>query len=164
MIVTSRLTLKLPSEDLIPTVVKWLNDADVTRYSEQRHHKHHANFQKIHIAMMRDPHTYMGIYNNSTIIGTISALVDGYNGVADVGILIGEKALWGKGYGAEAWKAFCDHLLGSGIRKIEAGCMSINFGMMHICRKTGMHYEGRRTAHFLVGDDTVDVVYYGRFQ
>ena len=165
MIVTSRLTLVPPSDGSIPKVVRWLNDPDVVRYSEQRHRKHTAVFQKAYIEMMtKHRHKYMEIHKNGSVIGTISAQVDANNDVADVGIMIGEKTLWGKGYGAEAWKAFCDYLLGNGIRKIEAGCMSINFGMMHICRKTGMYYEGRKHAHFLMGDDTVDVLYYGRFQ
>ena len=114
--------------------------------------------------MMTRPHKYMEIRTDNTIIGTITAHVDPYNDVADVGIMIGEKNLWGNGYGPEAWQAFCDYLLGNGIRKVECGCMSINFGMKHICRKTGMNYEGRRFAHFLVGEDTVDMLYFGRFQ
>jgi RimJ/RimL family protein N-acetyltransferase len=150
MIVTRRLTLVPPSDESIPKMVEWLNDPDVTRYSEQRHQKHTVPFQRIYIGMMTRPHKY--------------AHVDPYNDVADVGIMIGEKSLWGKGYGAEAWQAFCDYLLGNGIRKVECGCMNINFGMKHICRKTGMNYEGRRFAHFLVGEDTVDMLYFGRFR
>jgi RimJ/RimL family protein N-acetyltransferase len=164
MIVTRRLTLVPPSDESIPKMVEWLNDPDVTRYSEQRHQKHTVPFQRIYIGMMTRPHKYLEIRTNDTIIGTITAHVDPYNDVADVGIMIGEKSLWGKGYGAEAWQAFCDYLLGNGIRKVECGCMNINFGMKHICRKTGMNYEGRRFAHFLVGEDTVDMLYFGRFR
>ena len=162
MIVTRHLTLTPPEEKTIPQVVRWLNDKDLMKYSEQRHLTHHDDTQRVYIMMMHEPHKYMEIHYGKAVIGTISAHVD-VNDVANVGILVGERGCWGRGLGTEAWQAFCDHLLGNGIRKIEAGCMEVNFGMIHIFRKTGMQYEGRRHAHFLVGEDTVDEVMYGRF-
>jgi ribosomal-protein-alanine N-acetyltransferase len=164
MIVTRHLTLTSPSSDSVPKVVGWLNDPEVVRYSENRHRHHAGDLQQIHILMMTSrPHKYMEIHYGNTLIGTISAHVDEPNSVADVGILIGERRVWGKGFGTEAWKAFCDHLLGNGIRKIEAGCMGINFGMIHVFRKTGMHEEGRRSGHFLVGNELVDMTMWARF-
>jgi RimJ/RimL family protein N-acetyltransferase len=163
MIVTNHLTLELPSDKSLPQIVGWLNDPETMRYSEQRHRKHHVDFQKLHVQMMHEPNKYMEIHYGNALIGTISAHVDEYNSVANVGILIGERKVWGKGYGTEAWKAFCDHLLGNGIRKIEAGCMGINFGMLHVFRKTGMHEEGRRSGRFVVGNDLVDEIQYARF-
>lgn len=163
MIVTARMTLKSPSEQSIPTVVGWLNDRDIMRYSEQRHINHCKEFQLVHLMTMHDPHKYMEIHCGPRLIGTISAKTDEYNDVANVGILIGDRNVWGKGYGTEAWQAFCDFLLGNGIRKIEAGCMAINFGMINIFRKTGMHQEGTRAQHFLVGNDLVDEQQWARF-
>ena len=164
MIVTSRLTLKPPSDESIPKVVGWLNDKDIMRYSEQRHKLHTADLQRVYLwVMAAPPHKYMEIHYGNALIGTISAIVDECNSVADVGILIGEKKVWGKGFGTEAWKAFCDHLLESGIRKIEAGCMGINFGMIRVFRKTEMHLEGKRSGHFLIGNELVDLIQYARF-
>ena len=164
MIVTRHLTLTSPSSDSVPKVVGWLNDPETMRYSENRHRKHSVDLQQIHILMMTgSPHRYMEIRYGDALIGTISARVDEHNSVADVGILIGEKKVWGKGYGTEAWQAFCDYLLGSGVRKIEAGAMAINFGMINIFRKTGMHEEGKRSDHFLVGNELVDMVMWARF-
>ena len=113
--------------------------------------------------MTANPNQYMEIHYGNALIGTISAHVDKYNSVANVGILIGERKVWGKGYGTEAWKAFCDHLLGNGIRKIEAGCMGINFGMVHVFRKTGMHEESSRSGHFQIGDELINLVQWARF-
>ena len=164
MIVTKRLTLKPPSDESIPKVVGWLNDKDIMRYSEQRHKLHTADLQRVYLLVMAaPPHKYMEIHYGNALIGTISAHVDEYNSVANVGILIGEKKVWGKGFGTEAWKAFCDHLLKSGIRKIECGCMGINFGMIHIFRKTGMHHEGSKSGHFLYGDELVNETMWARF-
>lgn len=149
--------------DSIPRVVGWLNDKDVMRYSEQRHGSHSIESQKFYINLMSEHHKYMEIHYGNSLIGTISAHIDHPNSVADVGILIGERKVWGKGYGTEAWKAFCDWLLSTGIRKIEAGTMACNIGMIHVFRKTQMHEEGRRSWHFLVGNELVDESMWARF-
>ena len=164
VIVTKRLILTPASKDSFPRVVEWLNDRDIMMYSEQRHTKHSTESQEIYLEALNPLDRYMEIHSNGALIGTLSAHVDEFNDVADVGILIGERKARGKGFGTEAWQAFCDHLLDHGVRKIEAGCMGSNFGMLHIFRNTGMYYEGRRFAHFVVGDDAVDMVMYGKFR
>ncbi|HEY6021572.1 MAG TPA: GNAT family N-acetyltransferase [Candidatus Paceibacterota bacterium] len=165
VLITKRLMLSHPdSPDDVAAIVGWLNDPEVVRYSEQRHLKHNKEFQGIHIRMFDEPpNLYRAIYKDGRIIGTITARVDRYNDVADVGLMIGEKSEWGKGFGTEAWTSFCDHLLNNGVRKIEGGTMSINRGMVSIFRKYDMIYEGRRHAHFLYGGETVDMVLWGKF-
>jgi ribosomal-protein-alanine N-acetyltransferase len=158
LIPTDRLRLLPPSHttaNTIQTMVKWLNDPDVVRYSEQRHKKHDAESQAHYVVetdLFREIHIrdYPDGEANRKFIGTITASIDAPNSVADIGILIGAKEEWGKGYGTEAWTGFIEHLLNHGIRKVEAGCMSINIGMKNVCRKSGMVYEGRRLSHFLL--------------
>lgn len=139
----------------------WLNDPEVVRYSEQRHFRHSEETQAVYLHMMGE--NLKEIHVGQNFIGTIAAHVDKNNSVANVGILIGEKTAWRKGYGEEAWTAFCDHLLSHGIRKVEAGCMAINFGMIHICRKYRMFFEGNREGHFLCGGELIDMIMWGKF-
>jgi|KBSMisStaDraftv2_1062788.scaffolds.fasta_scaffold945353_2 RimJ/RimL family protein N-acetyltransferase len=145
----------------LKTMVRWLNDPDVVQFSEQRHHRHDEESQAHYItdgcSIFREIHT------EKRFIGTITADIDRANSVANVGILIGEKKEWGKGYGTEAWKTFCDHLLTHGIRKIEAGTMACNYGMLNIFRRTGMHHEGQRYNHFLLGNELFDLLQWARF-
>ena len=161
---TKRLTLwEYCDPDDLRTMVKWLNDPDVVRYSEQRYLKHNVKFQEIYIRMIQPPNKFKQIFTKDKFIGTITARVDENNSVANVGILIGEKSEWGKGYGTEAWVALCDHLLNNGIRKIEAGCMNTNFGMIHIFRKYHMFLEGVREQHFLCDNQLVGMSLWGKF-
>lgn len=163
VIVTHRLMLRPHQEaKTLPTIVEWLNDPAVVRYSEQRHHKHSVEFQDMFIRMFVEPSLYREIYLKKKLIGSITARVDEINSVADVGIMIGEKSEWGKGLGYEAWAGFCDHLFSTGIRKIEGGTMMANMGMISIFRKYHMFYEGRRHAHFMHGDEPMDMVLWGR--
>ena len=143
----------------IDIMVDWLNDPENVRYSEQRHKHHRYETQFAYFS--NGPDIFRKIYTDEQFIGTIAAYTDRNNSVAYVGILIG-KAWWGKGYGYEAWSTFCDHLLDHGIRKIEAGAMANNFGMVKIFRKYDMTCEGVRYQHFLNGSELIDMVQYGK--
>lgn len=161
-IVTSRLLLtKHTNPKNLKTMVKWLNDPDVVQFSEQRHRKHDEESQAHYI--QDGPSIFREIHAGQSFLGTITASIDRNNSVANVGILIGEKSEWGKGYGTEAWKGFCDHLLDHGIRKIEAGAMDCNLGMINVFRKTGMHLEGYLNCHFLLNGNLIDMVLWGKF-
>lgn len=146
--------------------VRWLNDPEVVRYSEQRH-KHHT-LESVHayvneIAANPDSHIWgievLAVSDNNpeacnaikpTLAGTITAHIDEPNGVANVGILIGERYFWGIGIGEEAWNAVCNWLFDQGIRKIEMGCHYENRAMRKLAEKCGMTMEGVRHDHFMV--------------
>jgi RimJ/RimL family protein N-acetyltransferase len=97
-------------------------------------------------------------------VGNINAYVDVPNRVADVGILVGEKAVWGKGYGSEAWIGFTQFLLREqGLRKVTAGTLASNHGMLGIMRRAGMEIEAIRKRQALVEGQEVDVVYAAAF-
>jgi [ribosomal protein S5]-alanine N-acetyltransferase len=144
--------------------INWLNDPNVARYSEQRHRRHTLATQSRYLQSKTElqPIWLIRIKNNglSDDLGTIGANVDSYNQVADMEILIGEKALWGHGYGTEAWRAVMNYLF-TYVRKIEAGCMQDNDGMCEVCTKTGMRYEGFRLGHFLLNGQPHNLVMYG---
>jgi RimJ/RimL family protein N-acetyltransferase len=73
--------------------------------------------------------------------------------------------VWGRGYGAEAWRALCDHLFRArGIRKITAGTIEPNAGMIGIMKNVGMVDDGRRIRHHLWNGREVDVVYAALFR
>ena len=164
MITTQRLTLRKPMWLDTKAMVRWLNDIDVVKYSEQRHYEHTEDSQRAYISrIVSDKDTIMAIYNDDSFIGSITAYTDKQNSVANVGIMIGDRRVWGRGFGTEAWDGLCTHLLNNGIRKIEAGAMATNFGMINIFRKTEMHEEGKLSDHFLVGDELVDLVQWARF-
>lgn len=150
--------------------VAWLSDKDVTRYSEQRHLTHTPDTQRQYIIGFDNVTSYFweialrnGSYNHP--IGTITAAIDLSNAVADVGIMIGAREFWGKGHGTDAWKTVCDWLLNEKkLRKVEAGAMHRNKGMLAIFFKTGMNIEGIRFEHFMIHGKTDHMVLAGRFK
>jgi len=146
------------------TIVGWLNDPEVVKYSEQRHKKHDIQTQLNFYAGLTANDRYLSIFYGNRLIGTMTAHIDPNNAIANVGILMGEKSTWGRGFGIEAWRAVCDELFADGIRKVEAGCMAANTRMMIICQKYGMVEEGRQDKHFQYCKDlTTDLVHWGKF-
>ena len=144
----------------VDTVVRWLNDRTLMKYSEQRHTVHTQASQLRYINSFKEPDQYKKINFETKLIGTVSAYVDTINDIANVGILIGGPH-GGNGYGEEAWRIFCNDL---GVRKIEAGCMAQNKPMIRVFEKNHMRLEGTRRAHFDLGKGVHDhLVLYGMF-
>ena len=49
------------------------------------------------------------------------------------------------------------------IRKVEAGCMELNYGMVWLAKKPGMQIEGLTKEHFMWEGDVLDKMNYGKF-
>jgi RimJ/RimL family protein N-acetyltransferase len=92
-------------------------------------------------------------------VGNISATIDQPNRVAELAILLGERTLWNCGIGYDSWYTAMNFLLAEcGIRKVTAGTMSVNAGMLALMAKSGMIREGRLVGHFLLNDQPVDMI------
>jgi [ribosomal protein S5]-alanine N-acetyltransferase len=151
-------------EHLTSRYVAWLNDPEVVRYSEQRFKTHTLESCRAYAeSFAGTDNLFLALLANSEgHIGNMTAYVDRY-GVVDAGILIGERSVWGQGYGSEAWQSVCRALLDGGARKVTAGTLSVNQGMLKIMDRAGMVPDGRRVRQCLVGGDEVDVVFAALF-
>jgi RimJ/RimL family protein N-acetyltransferase len=102
--------------------------------------------------------------NSGELMGTLTMFIHLQHQTADVGILIGESGLWGKGYGQEAFALAVDALFGSGkIRKVTAGTMSCNVMMIKIMQKCGMTLEATQKDQELVDGEPFDILYFAKF-
>lgn len=163
---TERLHLR-PLTKASPRQVAWLRDPEVVRFSEQRHRDHNLSTQLRYVTSFRGRLWAIYLIDKDVHIGNISAAHDYDNNVSDVGIMIGEKAYWGKGFGQEAWNCVCNWLLsrdGGDVRKLEAGCMRENAAMLKIIRKSRFTQEGERLNHFLLNGMPVSAVLFGRMR
>jgi RimJ/RimL family protein N-acetyltransferase len=163
VIETARLQIVPFSEAfLTDRYVGWLNDPQVTRYSEQRHRRHTLESCREYLESFRGtPHFFWAICEKPGLehIGNINAYVDERHQIADVGILIGERGAQGRGLGGEAWSAVCDFLLRSrGMRKVTAGTIEPNAPMLAVMKRAGMKADGRRPRHMLWEGREVDMI------
>ncbi len=165
---TKRLYLYPFSEGLLTeNYVSWLNDAEVVKYSEQRHKKHTIQSCREYFQTLESSSHYLWAVTEKNAekehIGNINAYIDDKNSIAEVGILIGCKMAWGKGYGLEAWNAVCEFLFQKGIRKIIAGTVATNKGMLCIMKKSGMKTEGIRKNQYVIDGMEVDMILVAKF-
>ncbi len=160
---TERLMLRtFTPEFLTNKYVGWLNDPEVVKYSEQRHKTHTISIcREYYESFNNQPNLFLTILikGNLEHIGNITVLIDNNNLVADIAIVIGEKSVWGQGYGKEAFIGIMDYLLQNDVaRKVTAGTMSINKPMLAIMKSSGMVDDGTRKGQLIVDGKEVDVV------
>lgn len=149
--------------------VGWLNDPEVVRYSDQRFTEHTLESCHEYWRSFEDtPNHFWAVEapdEDQPYIGTMTAYVDIHHRVADVGILIGDRDVWGKGYGSEAFGTVARHLLlETDVRKVTAGTVEVNEGMLGIMEKVGMEEDGRRRRQAVVDGTEVDVVHGALFR
>lgn len=170
LIKTGRLELApFSRRHLTARYVAWLNDPATVRYSEQRHRTHTLDACRAYWKSFEGtPHYFWAIECREPSlghVGNLNAYVDVRNGVADLGILIGEPAARGRGLALEAWTAVCDFLFRqAGVRKITAGMMAANQPMVRLARRAGMKRDGRRRDQYLLDGKPVDIVYAALFR
>lgn len=164
----SRLVLRpFVESDITSDYVAWLNDPEVVRFSNQRFRHHDVASCQTYLSGFRDStNLFLAIVELATdqMIGTMTAYRSVHHGTADIGIMIGNRSVWGHGYGKEAFSLLVTALSRSeGVRKITAGCLACNVGMVEVMKFSGLHWEATRHAHELVDGNPEDVVYYARF-
>ena len=167
---TPRLRLE-PFSDrhLSARYVGWLNDPEIVKYSEQRDRVHTLETCRAYAASFAGtPNYFWAVVARDAALGhlgNMNAYVDAANSVADVGILLGERAAHGQGYATEAWTAVCDFLLrASGLRKVTAGTISVNAPMLAVMKRVGMVDDGRRMAQVVWNGQPVDMVHAALFR
>lgn len=149
--------------------VGWLNDPAVVRFSELRHRRHTRRSCRSYLSDMRaGGHCFWAILADlppRRHVGNLAAYIDRANEVAEISILIGEPAVWGRGIGSAAWTLVVEWLLGPArMRKVVAGTMAANEAMVRIMERSGMTIEARFERHYVLDGKAVDVVFAARFR
>jgi RimJ/RimL family protein N-acetyltransferase len=146
--------------------VAWLNNPAINRYLETRFDTHDLASVRDYIAGCNDkPNTLLlgiGQQPDGRHVGNIKLEITPRHALAEVGILIGDAGVHGKGIGSEAIRLLAgiarDEL---GLRKLSAGCYAGNRGSERAFVKAGFTVEGRRPAHFLLEGEPEDLTLMG---
>jgi RimJ/RimL family protein N-acetyltransferase len=164
-----RVTLvTLHVEDVTERYVRWMSDPLVIRYLESRHAPSSAERVREFVATTQadaDQHLMaIRLQDGDEHIGNIKlGPVNRVHRSADIGIIIGERDQWGKGYATEAIALMTDHAFGTlGLHKLNAGCYAPNEGSARAFEKAGWTREGLRRAQYLSDGEWVDEILVGR--
>ena len=155
-------------DDITDRYVSWLNNKELMKFSNQRFIKHDK------ITSLDYLNSFFGTSNGffavecsctNKLIGTMTVYFDQRLAVADVGILIGEKEVAGKGYGAECWCVMLEWLkTRKEVRKITAGTVSVNKPMLSLMHAASMQEDGFRRQQELIDGKPVDILYFALYR
>jgi [ribosomal protein S5]-alanine N-acetyltransferase len=86
-------------------------------------------------------------------------------GVADIGIMLGDRAFWGRGLATDVLRAVSKFAFDElGARKLSAGAMSPNVAVLKAFFRVGYVEEGRLRQHLPLQDDYCEHVLLGCFK
>lgn len=167
MIEGSKVRLVALSEENLQTYREWMEDPEVADFlasmdfpislAEER-----KWFDEVTAPYGRDLHLTM-VTKQGKPIGNI-ALTDIHciNRSAQLGIVIGEKEYWGKGYGEDAIRALLGFAFGTmGLNRVELRLNAKNKRALSCYRKCGFRPEGRRRKHVFYRGEYCDELIMG---
>ena len=153
--------------DVNENYYRWMNDPEVTRYLESRFYPNSMEGLREYVAGKlgdRD-NVFLAIVlkDGDRHIGNIKlGPINWIHRLADVGILIGEKDCWGKGYATEAIRLVVDYAFRElNLHKVTAGCYDANQGSVRAFLKAGFTQEGVRKSQVYCDGQYVDTILMG---
>lgn len=158
VLTTDRMTLRtLTAKDVNEEYVSWLNDPEVNRYMESRYtdHKYKDVIAYVERISNQPKHFLFGLFVSlgGRQIGNIKLDVTDFRHERGViGLMIGDRNAWGRGYATEAIEAVtCYGFAQLGLQKISAGCYESNHGSKRAFEKAGFKVEGFLRSHVETG-------------
>jgi len=148
--------------------LSWFEDEEILRFSNQRFKEHSAQSSLAYLKSFDNTaNLFFAIFTKAEtpeMIGTMTAYVSKNHSTADIGILIGERSSWGKGFGASAWITLMNYLFQThSMRKITGGTLAENYGMLSIFKRANMQPDGVRKQQEIANGKLQDVLYFARF-
>jgi RimJ/RimL family protein N-acetyltransferase len=145
----------------------WMRDPEVTQYLESRFENWTIKGLKDYVRKIRrDPDfIFLAIVlrDKNKHIGNIKiGPINRIHNYGDVGIIIGDRSCWRKGFATEAIKLAVDYSFSRlNLRKLTAGAYGGNIGSIKAFKKAGFSIEGRRKRHYSYGGKHVDSILMG---
>ena len=158
---------RLAMTDVGPAYLGWMNDPEVTRYLESRYASWDlAQLEAWLRGSLADPASHplailalpQGRHVGNLKIGPVRQP----HRVAEVGVMLGERSLWGRGLGSRALRLAAAWARDSlGLHKLTAGCYANNPGSIRAFEKAGFVREGLGRPEWLCEGLYVDGVRLG---
>ncbi len=155
----------LQPDDVNSSYVSWLNNPVVNCYLESRFAIHTMESTRAFVEQcLIDPATLLfGIkypelgYKH---VGNIKiSSIDQHHKRGEIGILIGETAVWGKGIASQSISTLIEIAQKElGLRKLTAGCYASNLGSQKSFLKAGFHIECERKDHVLLNGEPENIL------
>ena len=161
----NRLVLKiLYPENVTQSYLDWMRDEDIIQFMECREKTYELEDLKDYAKRVAESHNdfLFGIYtsDDNVHIGNIKiGEINQLHKFGNLGLIIGEKKYWGKGYGTVAIKLATEYAFNKlHLNKLIAGIYGNNTGCCKAFIKAGYNEVGRLKKHRLHKDEYVDQI------
>lgn len=158
----------MDESDIEGPYLDWLNDEEVTRFLTTVGHFPATKENLLHYiqSMARsDKDVFFAIHDvkSDEFIGTSHlGPIDWITRIAPLGIMIGNKKFWGRGYAAEAIRLASDHAFKRlNLHKLTAGVAAINEDSAKAFKRAGFEIEGRVKSQVFLDGEYYDSLYLG---
>ncbi len=171
LLVGKKLSLRpFEASDIGEEYLGWLNDPEVTRYLGVG--REPVTLESVRRYVERFQHSttdlLFAIIDRKTNkhIGNVTLNhIHPIHRTADTGLMIGDKAFWGKGYAFETWTLLIDFAFTQlGLRKIIAGAVAGHEGSLLVLKRLGFRQEGVFRGEFFLDGIYLDTLRMGLFQ
>jgi len=146
---------------------RWMNDPEVTRYTESRFCTHTVEDIKCYIEKeTQSGSVFLAIIakESNKHIGNIKIhRINKRHKHGEMSLLIGDKDYWGRGIATEAIKLMTDYAFTVlSFHKLYASVYSVNIGSIKAFKKAGFKEEGTMKEQYFCEGGYVDAVLLGR--
>ena len=143
------------TKDISNKYLKWMNDLEVHKYTEQKYTKHSLiNIRKFVKEKNKSKNEFLyGIFlerNNLNIhIGNIKlGPINFIHKTGEISYFIGEKELWGKGYTTLEIKEIIKIAKKKGLKKLKAGLNEMNICSKKVLENTTKAFKKNNVLWF----------------
>ena len=149
--------------------LRWINDQEVVAHLETGFFPTTWRALRQYIAsrLGRADCLFLAIVNRRTRRHVGNVKLEPINWIhrtATLGIMIGDKNAWGKGFATETLRLLSDHAFQRlNLRKISAGTRAVNRGALRAFVSAGFVIEGRKRAEMLINGLPCDVLNLAKF-
>ena len=155
---------RLDERDVSDDYLQWMCDPDVNQYLESRDQVHTLDSLRTFVREMNaSPRNQLfGIFliAGGQHIGNIKiGSIREPHRSADLGLIVGRRAVWGRGYGTEAIVLATRYAFEQlGLNKLWAGMYAENLGCYRVFIKAGYREVGRFRRHILFKGRFIDSI------
>ena len=154
----------LTEKDVSEKYVGWLNDYDITKYTEQRFLKHTFETTKKFVReKYKSKNDFLfGIFLNNLHIGNIKlGPIRWEHKSAEISFFIGDKNFWGTGITPKCILKIIEFAGDIGLKKICGGFYKPNKSSGNVFKKCGFQIEGEKSKQILFEEKRINFVLVG---
>ena len=160
---------KLNSQDISTEYLKWMNDKEVTKFTEQRFKKHSLkDIKKFVKEKNKSKNEFLyGIFlKKKTVLKHVGNIklgpINKIHKSAEVSYIIGNKNFWKKGIATKSVKQIVKIAKKKfKLKKLIAGCYENNYGSIKVLKNNNFNQEAKFISQILFRSKRINMIVYG---